>query len=79
MRNKHRIQLRFNTDKEKKDASLPPWRVLIDGVEYLADQVFVNVPLQTSEDILPSGEKKWHVSCEGAVEWRDRVCHIVAP
>lgn len=66
---KHNIQIRFNTDKEKVSASAKAWRVLIDGVEFLAKDVRVEVPMWTSEDILPNGLKKWHLSCEGEVFW----------
>jgi hypothetical protein len=69
---KHQIQIRFNTDKEKIDAKLPPWRVLVDGVEHLADSVRIEVPTRTTEDILPTGQKKWHISCEGELHWDSR-------
>lgn len=62
---KHSIQIRFNTDKERVSATAPAWRVLIDGVEFLASDVRVEVPMWTSEDILPTGIKKWHLTCEG--------------
>ncbi len=63
------IQIRFNTDKERINGELPAWRVLIDGVEHLAKDVRVEVPMWTSEDILPSGQRKWHLSCEGEAFW----------
>lgn len=66
-----KIQIRFNTDREKKDGALPPWRVLIDGVEYLATDVRVETPTWTSEDVLPTGIKKWHISTEGQAHWDD--------
>ncbi len=66
---RHAIQIRFNTDKERLNSELPAWRVLIDGVEHLARDVRVEVPMWTSEDILPSGQRKWHLSCVGEVHW----------
>jgi len=75
---RHRIQIRFNTDKQRVDRSLPAWRVLIDGAEHLAHHVRIEVPTQTSEDTLPSGELKWHLSCTGRVAWEDggRTCVV---
>ncbi len=72
------IQLRFNTDKEKVSMDLPAWRVMVDGVEHLAHHVRVEVPMHTTEDRLPSGKLKWHLSCEGLVTWEDsdRTCVI---
>lgn len=72
------IQIRFNTEKEKSDATAPPWRVLVNGHEFLALKVEIQVPTWTSEDILPSGQRKWHLSCKGEAHWDDsrRVCTI---
>ncbi len=74
----HLIKLRFNTDKEKVSRDLPAWRVVIDGVEHLAHHVRIEVPMETSEDMLPTGQLKWHLSCVGRPHWEDgdRVCVI---
>lgn len=66
---KTNIQIRFNTDKERVTAAAPAWRVLIDGVEHFAKDVRVEVPMWTTEDVLPTGIKKWHLSCEGVATW----------
>lgn len=66
---KHLIQIRFNTDKERFDANLPAWRVLVDGVEHFARHVRIEVPMWTSEDRLPTGQTKWHLSCSGDFDW----------
>jgi len=71
-----KIQLRFNTEKEKTDANAPPWRVLVDGVEQLATSVRIEVPTWTTEDLLSTGQKKWHISCEGTVSWDSTHCTI---
>lgn len=73
---KRKIQIRFNTEKERIDNRVPAWRVLVDGQEHLAENVRVEVPMWTSEDLLPTGQKKWHLSCEGEVHWEDRSCII---
>lgn len=65
----HVVQIRFNTERERKDGSLPAWRLLIDGVEHLAESVEIQVPCRTTQDLLPSGIVKWHVSCRGMVRW----------
>lgn len=74
-----KIQIRFNTEKEKTDPQLPAWRVLEDGHEALATHVEIRVPAFTSEDVLPSGMRKWHISCEGRAVWEDGKCTIVPP
>jgi hypothetical protein len=72
------IKIRFNTEKEKVSKDLPAWRVVIDGVEHLAHHVRIEVPMETSEDTLPTGQLKWHLSCKGRVHWEggDKVCVI---
>jgi hypothetical protein len=72
----HEINIRFNTDKEKVSAELPAWRVLIDGIEHLASSVRVEVPMQTTEDLLPTGQRKWHLSCRGYAHWDNDACVI---
>jgi len=58
---KHTIMLRYNNDC--KDNRLY-WRVLIDGVEHLAESVTINIPTHTSTDFLPEkGVFKHHISC----------------
>lgn len=69
MMSKRQIQIRFNTDKERFNADAPAWRVLIDGQEHLARNVRVEVPMWTTEDVLPTGQRKWHLSCEGEAHW----------
>jgi hypothetical protein len=59
---KHKIKLRYNT--ECKDNRLY-WRVLIDGVEHLAENVKINIPTSTTGDYLADkGLTKHHISCE---------------
>lgn len=73
------IQIRFNTDKERVNEQLPAWRVLVDGVEKLAREIRVEVPMWTSQDQLPDGRIKWHLSCRGYAVWdeADGLCHIL--
>ncbi len=61
-RKKHAIKIRFNTECTD---NLLYWRVLIDGVEHLAEKVFINVPVYTSGDFLPEkNQTKHHISSE---------------
>lgn len=57
---KKTLKLRFNTENE----GTLFWRVLVDGKEILADNVFIKVPTHTSCDILPDGRIKYHISCD---------------
>ena len=72
------ISIRFNTDKERVSMDLPAWRVMVDGVEHLAHHVRVEVPMETTEDRLPTGKLKWHLSCQGELHWENdgRTCVI---
>lgn len=70
------IKIRFNTEKEKTDPSLPAWRVLVNGEERLAESVEIQVPCITTKDHLPTGQIKWHISCEGFAKWQGSQCII---
>lgn len=60
------LKIRFNT---KHNGSLH-WRIIIDEKEYLADHVTINVPAFDTEDVLPDGTKKYHISCYyNQLEW----------
>ena len=72
------IQIRYNTDREKIDMGLKPWRILIEGQEQLATEVFIEVPCWTSQDTLANGLVKWHISCRGKAIWNEQGgCKIV--
>lgn len=72
------IKIRFNTEKEKINNELPPWRVLIDGKEHLAHEVKLYVDSWTSIDEIAPGKIKWHISYEGKPTWNKTktVCEI---
>lgn len=53
------VQLRYNTEN-KTDLF---WRVVIDGEETLAREVFINCGVATTKDKLPDGREKFHISC----------------
>src|SRR5689334_24185421 len=63
------------TEKEKVNGELPPWRVLVDGVEHLASSVHIEVPTWTTEDLLPRSEEhtselqsQFHLVCRLLLE-----------
>ncbi len=74
-----KIKIRFNTEKEKTNASLPAWRVLIQDVEHFAESLEILVPCKTSKDIISTGQTKWHITCEGIVRWEGLTCRIERP
>jgi hypothetical protein len=59
MPGKKLLQIRYNTE----NAGSLFWRVVIDGEEHLADGVNINVYSHTSQDTLPDGRVKFHISC----------------
>ena len=70
-RDMSQIQVRFNTEKEERNKNLPAWKIRVDGIEHLAEDVKIEVPAWTTEDVLPDGELKWHMSCEGVAVWNE--------
>ena len=74
------IKIRYNTDKDKMDSSLPAWRVLENGIEKLAHTVEIRIPSRTTFDKLPDGREKWHISCSGKAVWDESGlnCEIVS-
>ena len=71
-----KIQIRFNTKYLEGDPRMK-WRLLIDGKEFLAQDIKINVPSFTTEDIIETGEMKWHLSCVGEVVWQGAVATVV--
>lgn len=72
------IKIRYNTDKDKINSELPPWRVLINGVEHLAEQVICETRTWTTHDMVEQNKLKWHLSCEGIAYWDadHKICTI---
>lgn len=70
------INLRYNTEKDKTNAELPAWRVLINGVEHLAETVEIRTSSRTTKNLINGDLVKWHVSCLGRVEWTGKHCLI---
>ena len=65
------IQIRFNTKFKEAPSEDFKWRILVDGEEFLAKSLLIKAPCVTSEDQLPTGELKYHLSCRGIGQWRD--------
>lgn len=53
------IKIRFNTEN-KGDLF---WRVIIDDDEHLANSLNILCPTFTTQDTLPDGRVKFHISC----------------
>lgn len=71
-----RVRIRFNTQWESSAGGAYKWRMVFpDGSERLAKSISITVPSWTSEDLLPNGVTKWHVTCEGVVVEKDG--HVV--
>jgi len=67
-RKKDRILIRFNTT-HATDPGKRKWRLLINGKEYLAEEIDILVPGQTTVEKIASGEVKYHILCNGTVSW----------
>ncbi len=61
------VKVRYNTKATENDPL--KWRVLVDGLEFLADDVIMQGFTRTSTDLLPEGIVKHHISIEGTVTW----------
>ena len=74
------IKIRFNTEKDKIDQELPPWRVLENGTEKLANSVEIRTASRTTFDKLPDGREKWHITCRGRAVWDESGlnCEIIS-
>jgi len=59
------IQMRFNT---KANGSPLVWRVIVDGQEYLAEDVEINGKCYGEKSIV-DGEIKYNVACDGTINW----------
>lgn len=58
------VSVRYNT---KSDGSQFTWRVICDGVEYLTNKVIIKGEVESSKDLLSSGEWKHHVTIKNAI------------
>lgn len=73
---KQTVKIRFNT-KCDENSDLK-WRVLIDGIEFLASEVTLNTHSSTTKDKIEGLGEKWHITCKASkVVWVDRRCIIL--
>lgn len=48
------------------------WRLIIDGVEHHVNEIKINVPTFTTQDVIDTGEMKWHISCfANSITWNN--------
>lgn len=57
-----KVDIRFNTNFPSK--SQFEWRVLIEGVETLVNNVKINTPCYTTSAFIEGHGMKWHISTE---------------
>lgn len=57
-----KIDIRFNTNFPQK--SKFEWRLLIDGVENLVNNIRCEVPTWTTSTFIEGHGQKWHMTCE---------------
>jgi len=69
------LKIRFNTKFLEGDPRLK-WRIIQDDQEFLAEEIKISVPTYTTEDIIETGETKWHVSCDGSLSWQGKKAFI---
>lgn len=63
--NKMDVKIRFNTDFPVK--SHHKWRLIVDGVQHLVDDIELNCKCRTTDDILQIDgveKEKYHISCK---------------
>jgi hypothetical protein len=56
------VKIRFNTTYPS--LSKYEWRLLIDGVENLVNEIRIEVPSYTSSEFIEGIGMKWHISCQ---------------
>lgn len=61
-----KVQIRYNTNFPK--TSTKKWRVIIDNIQHLVDDVRIETPTWTSEDVVTGDDGnpivKYHISTE---------------
>ena len=73
--NSQQFQIRFNTVSTCEEDR---WRLITNGEEILVSNVIVDGHTYTSKDWMEdTQEYKWHVSCEGYVNIKNNVAHII--
>ncbi len=72
----NRILVRFNT-KYKEDDLRRNWRVLINGEETLAHDVYINVPTETIVEPIATGEIKYHFLCWGSARFSENHIAVI--
>ena len=71
-----KVQIRYNTNAKAEE--ILHWRVIVDGVEYLASNVVINCMSYTTKDYIDGVGDKWHISCNAnQVNWLNKECIII--
>jgi hypothetical protein len=57
------VKIRFNT-KANEDNKLPYWRVIVNDVEYLTNDIEIHTKSWTTKDWIDDDiGYKWHITC----------------
>lgn len=56
------VKIRFNTNFPSK--SQYEWRLIVEGVEQLVNEIRVEVPCYTTSEFIEGHGQKWHISCD---------------
>ena len=74
-----KVKIRYNTLSDGKSNR---WRVLVNDEEHLADDIIMNVPSYTSEDVVWDSVRndtvtKYHISCNAKeISWTGKIIVI---
>ncbi len=69
------VKIRFNTNHPSK--SQFEWRLILDGVEHLVNDIRVEVPCYTTSEFIEGHGQKWHITCDAKdVEFEDKIKKI---
>jgi hypothetical protein len=67
------IQVRFNTHN---NGGLLPWRIFIDGEEFLASQIEI-IGVVKGELSYEGEVQKYNIACDGEVTWDGTIAKVV--
>ena len=69
------VKIRFNTNYPSK--SQFEWRLILDGVEHLVNDIRVEVPCYTTSEFIEGHGQKWHITCDAKdVKFEDKIKKI---
>jgi hypothetical protein len=71
----YEVKIRYNTNAVNSDDL--HWRVIVDGKEFLARNVEINIPTYTTKDFIKGVGEKWHITTKAnSITWKGENCVI---